>query len=242
MSKLSATIRYSCTTALQSIPILYAVEFSMVALAILYSYYVTRDMNQVFVAGLEAWAMIFVFIYGISSFLTEFPYFLQNGFTRRTIYQTMVVEFVVVAATMALVDTLASIVLQRLSEGYYSLFMMVYGDGHAAIFHWAWLFFLYLVIICWACFGTVSFYRFGKLRPIIAWLVFFGFLLVVAPTLANVLVADDQRHALLHLLYSLIGFSDNGDVHFLRAYASGAVLAALASGGTYAILRRTPLK
>lgn len=119
-------------------------------------------------SGLEAATVIFLFVAGLNSFRVPFLFSLVNGVSRKTMFKSTCISFMIVSAIMALVDTLSGLIFYRLAK-YVTLFEMPYGlryGGEAfqynpqfIIERFIWLFCLYVLACMIGYFVTVLYYH-----------------------------------------------------------------------------------
>lgn len=119
-------------------------------------------------SGLEVASVIFLFVAGLNSFRVPFLFFLVNGVSRKTMFRSTVISFIIISAIMAFVDTLSGLIFYRLAK-YITLFEMPYGlryGGEAFQYNpqfiferLVWLFCLYVLAIMVGYFVTVLYYR-----------------------------------------------------------------------------------
>ena len=146
-------------------------------------------------SGLEVASVIFLFVVGLNSFRIPFLFFLVNGVSRKTMFKSTIISFIIVSAIMAIVDTLLAIIFYRFAK-YITLFEMPYGPRYGGeVFQYnlqfifermLWLFCLYALAIFVGYFITVLYYRMDlKWKYIVSIgvpaLLFFGL-----PTINNV--------------------------------------------------------
>ena len=119
-------------------------------------------------SGLEVVSMIFLFVAGLNSFRVPFLFFLVNGVSRKTMFKSTIISFMIVSAIMAIIDTLLGLIFYRFAK-YTTLFEMPYGPRYGIeIFQYnpqfifeklVWLFCLYVLACMVGYFITVLYYR-----------------------------------------------------------------------------------
>ena len=119
-------------------------------------------------SGLEVASIIFLFVIGLNSFRIPFLFFLVNGVSRKIMFKSTIISFMIVSAFMAFVDSLLGLIFYRGAK-YTTLFEMPYGPRYGAeIFQYnpqflfeklVWLFCLYTLAIFVGYFITVLYYR-----------------------------------------------------------------------------------
>lgn len=245
MKRIKDVMRFELATSVRYLVIFYAIQYSVVAVTLFLTWLGHGSLDHPYFAALELCAMIFVFIFGAVGFSEDFKMLLQNGFTRRVHFVAALVLFVVTAALLALVDTLAARGIEAVAHGYWSAFTAVYGPNHALALQFFWRFGVYLVLACLGYFCAVLTSRLGAKRTLFLGIVVWCMSVLVLPTLYMELLPDTWRYsfgtqvntAFLHCA----GFTAEG-VQLAWPIISLAVLALLGFAVCFALVRRAPLR
>lgn len=245
MGKLREVVRFEIATSLRYPVIFYTVQYSMVAVTLFLTWLGRGSLAHPYFAALESCAMIFIFVFGALGFSEDLKMLLQNGFTRRVHFVAALVLFVVTAAFLALIDTLAARGIEAVAHGYWSAFTAIYGPNHALLLQFLWRFGVYLALACAGYFCALVVARLGTKRTVFLGIVLWCTGVLVLPTLYVELLPDAWRYsfgtqvntALLHCA----GFTVEG-VQLAWPIVSLAVLAALGFTACFALVRRAPLR
>ena len=126
---------------------------------------VTREHNQFSVGGLEMASIIFIFVTGLNSFKTTFHMLSANSISRKTMFVSYLAVIGIVAAGMAVIDTLYGAAMKMLGS-YQSMFEQIYGleTGTPALVAggFEWRLCSYLVAGMMGYFITTLYYRMNK--------------------------------------------------------------------------------
>ena len=245
MGKLREVVRFEIATSLRYLVIFYLIQYSVVAVTLFLTWLGRGSLDHPYFAALETCAMIFVFIVGALGFGEDFKMLLQNGFTRRVHFVAALVLFVVTAALLALVDTLAARGIEALAHGYWSLFTAIYGPNQALALQFLWRFGVYLVLACAGYLAALVVARLGTKRTLFLGIVLWCAGVLLFPVLYVELVTDEWRYSLgtsvENALLHCAGFTAEG-VQLAWPIVSLAVLAAFGFAVCFALVRRAPLR
>lgn len=245
MGKLREVVRFEIATSLRYPVIFYTVQYSMVAVTLFLTWLGRGSLDHPYFAALESCAMIFIFVFGALGFSEDLKMLLQNGFTRRVHFVAALVLFVVMAALLALIDTLAARGIEAVAHGYWSLFTAIYGPNQALALQFLWRFGVYLVLACAGYFCAVLTTRLGPKRTVFLGIVVWCMGVLVLPTLYVELVTDEWRYSLgtrvENALLHCAGFTAEG-VQLAWPIVSLAVLAVIGFAASFVLVRRAPLR
>ena len=238
MNKLKSAVFYGCLTKIRPLVIFYLVEYSIsvliMAIVVLCTGKLEAGSN-----GLEVASAVFLSVMGALSFREDFKAFLQNGFTRRYIFLSTFCSFLLVSASMALIDTLLGYLLHH-SINYFTFFGMLYGYGNM-LFNWLWLTLVYATFCSIFYLAALVVNKVGRITALLIGVGIAGVILLIAAlfrfVLSSELVSRIGRFAL-----NAFGFMNDGTVNFIFPVLTFIVIGAVFGLGSYALIRRTELK
>lgn len=233
--KLKASIKYQLITVGKSFLIFYGIVMVMRGIGIMYA---LMGDGKLGMAGTEVNSAIFMGFLGAFTFLEDFRFLIQNGYSRKTMLLSFLVEFCVAASIFALSD----MVFEALTNGgfgYRSLFTQLYGTQNI-VYQFLWCFLLNLFAGVVAFFTTVLLARLNKQQK----MVFFAIpvIIVMLVSLLEVQVTDGAiMEWVFERLQWLFGFTVQG-VHYTNPIIFFIAGAGMFYAFAYLATRRAPVK
>lgn len=240
MRKLSAAIRYLCTTAFKYIWIFYIIMYAVVIFISLLIGFSIGSFENVGVNCLETNTLIYVGILGALGYKDDFKMLIQNGFTRKYIFAATLTLFAFICGTMAMVDTVMGNLLTHFTSRYHSLYSALYTGGNVFA-NWLWLFLLYMVMCSFIYFGILLLNKIGKRSALLVYGLLAGFVLLII-ALFRYVFPESLVHDAADLLMKAFGFMADGSINHLLPALTLLALTGVLSTAAYALLRRTELK
>ncbi len=195
-----------------------------------------KASGKVTFGGLGAATVIFLFIAGLDWFKSSFKFTMANNVPRREFYYGTMAAFVILAAFMALVDTVLSGILSLIIS-YESLVVQLYGSS-TYLAGLLWSFGLYTLFVCLGWFITMIYYRANKLMKII---------ITIIPFVTGILFGYIERQtggvmsrAILDFIGRAMGFAYNNNTYM--ATFSFLAAAAVLLSFCFLLIRRVPVK
>jgi len=136
--------------------------------------FASSSVIQVDSNGFETATMIFLFVCGLNLFKTNFRFFLQNGCSRKKLLLSQVLSVLIIAAGMALIDRVISLILQGIASATgrlstQGLFQMIYtshfqkaGALHMHVEEVLFGFGAYTAVFFLGYLITIAYYRMNK--------------------------------------------------------------------------------
>ncbi|MBU5675122.1 hypothetical protein KQI88_01660 [Alkaliphilus sp. MSJ-5] len=110
---------------------------------------------------------IFIFIAGLNCFKSNFKFMMANNVSRKRFYYGNIIALVIIAAFMALVDSILSYVLNLIIP-YESVIVQLYNKKNFIFFdEFLWSFGLYTLFVCLGWLITMLYYRCNKIMKTI---------------------------------------------------------------------------
>lgn len=121
---LKTGVKYQLWEGKRSLIIFYGIIYAIYTLAIVATK--TFSPETLGISGIELSSMIFLFILGLNLFSESFRMFLQNGLSRKTLFFSLVLSILPIAAFMAIVDSINGVVASLLVD-YEGMYLQIYG-------------------------------------------------------------------------------------------------------------------
>lgn len=199
----SALIHYQMKSALKSLLIFYGIVVAILSVGSIISY--MSDSRFMF-AGIESNVCVFMGFLGVFTFTEDFNFFLQNGYSRKSMLISFMAQFMLVSLIATSFDHLLGGILRNF-HGYNSLFMQLYGDQNL-ILSILWSFSLYFLICVIAFFITVINRRLNKNQRLIIFVGIPAVLIMLVPLIDIQLMDGAITRGLQDILIFISGFKD----------------------------------
>lgn len=247
--KLKAALKYQIHEFIRPLIIFYIVVYALlIYMGIQQAIMAERGLTVEF-SGLEMASGIFIFIVGLNSFKTTFQLFLANGVSRKTMFKSYLGAVAPLAALMALVDSINSLVLSSVGN-FHSMFYQVYSVRYGEIstfgakmqVFWegfVWMTLLYVMIAMTGFFLTTIYYRMGKSLKLIVSVGVPVLLVIILPYIDSNILDGAISKAMDHFFRIVWGMNDrNPYIAVLTCFVTFAVF----SGFSFLTMRRATVK
>jgi len=126
---IKAAVKYRLWDTKRPLLIFYSIIYTIMAASIIA---VTNLGDHVLsFSGFEFASMIFIFVLELNSFKEPFLMFLQNGLSRKTLFQSFVISIVPVSGLLAVIDSLNGLVMNEFMN-YESIFLQFYNIRYSS--------------------------------------------------------------------------------------------------------------
>jgi hypothetical protein len=225
--------KYQLNNAYKGIVVFYVIIFTVALATVVMS---NKIGGKVTFGGLGIATVIFLIIAGLDWFKTNFKFLMANNVSRKEFYKGSIAAMATVAAFMALVDTIVSIILSR-AIPYESMFMQLYGKSNKpAEFFWS--FGLYTFVVCLGWLIAIVYYRANGAMKVVVFAS--PFIIVTLFGQIDRLAGGAMGLALMAFVNKAMGFAYNNNSYIavLIFLIAAAVLLMLGLMG----VRRAPVK
>lgn len=123
--KIKASVRYYIKDMLGSVKIFYLIIALIDIIAIILNY-TTNFYEHSRINGLEIVTIIFLFVYGLNTFKSQFKFLSQNSVSRKTVVISFMVSSIFVCI-MAFIDVILCSIMSLSIDKYTSLFNLIFG-------------------------------------------------------------------------------------------------------------------
>lgn len=203
------------------------------------------------ISGMDMASLVFLFVFGITSFKENFYMLLQNGVSRKNMFLGTVLSLLVVSIFVAVVDTTLAQMLGLVPDDKFtlsSLFQQLYGMSQysgsstfaVSCHEIAWNSMLKFAFACIGLFIGCAYYKMNALAKTLVSCGIPCFFLLGLPLIDLVLPNLDIYAKLKEVFRFFFGFSDGVSSYQCVLCCLG--LAAIASAGTFLMLRKTSVK
>ena len=239
--KLKTLIKFECFTALKSLSVFYAILYGIILLGYLIAWMIQGHLGGSVFSGTEMACMIYLGILGSLGFNEDFKFFMQNGFTRKTILLGTLGMFGFISLLMAFVDTCMAALLVQFT-GFAPLFNQIYGLGHSILIQFIWLFGFYFLVSSLMYLLNLISNKIGK-KIFYFILITLGLVLfVVTPFLFNLVLPKELMGAIIYGVLRVIGYRSDGTIQFLFPILTVLVVNVLIMISSYWVIKKTELK
>lgn len=203
--RLKNAFKYQMASMLKAIGIYYGATLAIRIGLSLISIFIIGD-QKIHMSAFESNTLVFMLFLGIFSIVEDFKFFVQNGYSRKSLMKLYLLQFLACSAILAGLDVISAIVFASF-DVYESLCFQIYGTQNILMQ------FLWLVVV-YTCVGMVSFFmtilvqRMNKVQRIV-YLLLLPLALIMFLPLLDVYV---WNHALSSfawdVLLRIMGFYD----------------------------------
>lgn len=239
MSKLKSAILYEYSTKIKAMVLFYLIQYLIVAL-IFSIVAISVGGEEIGSNALEFSSVIFISVIGVLGYKEDFKALIQNGYTRKYIFGATICMFILLAGTMALIDTIIGNSIHYFSDNYFTLFGSLYGYGNVFL-NWLWLTVLYLMFCSLFYLAVLVINRVGKMVSLFIG-VGLSCIILLVTSLFRFVFSQEFVSAAAEFVMKAMGFMSNGTINLFFPILSFLVIGAVFGIGSYAVIRRTELK
>ena len=239
MTKLKSAVLYEYLTKVRAIGIFYLIQYLIVAL-IFAIVAICTEGKETGSNALEFSSVVFVSVIGVLGYKEDFKALLQNGYTRKYIFGATVCMFILLAGTLALIDTIIGNSLHYFNDNYFTLYGGIYGYGNVFA-NWLWLTALYLMFCSLFYLAVLVINRVGKTVSLLIGVVVCSIILLVI-ALFKFVFPDELVSKTWEFMMKAMGFMGDGTTNLFFPVLSFLVIGVVFGIGSYAVIRRTELR
>lgn len=203
------------------------------------------------ISGMDMSSLIFLFVFGITSFKENFYMLLQNGVSRKNMFLGTVLSLLVISVFVAVTDTVIAQVLGLIPGDKFtlsSLFQQIYGrtqysnsSAFAVCIHEiAWQSMMKFAFASIGLFIGCAYYKMSGLQKTLVSCGVPCFFLLGLPLIDLVLPSLDLYAKIKEAFLFFFGFSDG--VSSYQCVLCCLILSIVVSGITFLMLRKTSVK
>lgn len=235
--RLANAFKYQILTLIQSMGIYYVIILLIRLVGMFIA--VHSGTNDIGMSALEVNTFVFMAILGVMSYLEDSKFFVQNGYSRKSLMKLYIMQFLLCACMLSIFDVLMAKGIESFFP-YKSLFTQLYGNGHTVILQFIWYFTLYLFGGMISFFFTVLFDRLDKKKRMIFLLGIPLVLFTLVPILDIYVLENAISIALLDILTTLMGFA--GTIHLYAPILTFTGLFMTFTAFAYMTMRRAAIR
>lgn len=243
--KLKSTILLQLFQSRWSILIYYAVILLVFGLNVFSSWFFAS--GSVSANGTEFSTGVFLFITGVIFMKIQFPFFLQNGISRRTTFVSSLATAGVLSAGMTIATQMLAMLAQVFFSNVSTTFFVMYQPRYA--YHYnppaffeglVWNFALNLMCSAIGLFVSAMLYRLNRILKTVVW-AGLGALVIFLPAIDVALTRGQIIQFLGRALLFCMGLQE-GTCNPYYAVITFLIIALLFAGGQYLFLRHATVK
>ena len=246
---MKAAVKYQLNEFKYSVIIFYIVIASILTFTFILLF-ATRSPGET--NGFELATLLFLFVCGSNSFKENFRFFLQNGSSRKKLFDSQMLSMLVVAVGMSVIDRGICVVGQGVASisgksTYRGILEIVYSShadkvGSMRMNLESLLFFTvaYATVFLVGYFITVASYRMNKVGTITASVGIPVFLFMGIPFLEVFVTHGAIVNAIGHAFRFAFGFDNGGNPYF--GLATCMIVAIVFAGLSWLLMRRATIK
>lgn len=233
--RLKQAFKYQLCSCLKAVGIFYGImiviRFAMVMI------FIISGNEKSTMSAMESNSMVFMGFLGVYSIIEDFKFFLQNGYSRKSLIKLYTCQFLVIGAILSVIEIILSIASASVMN-YSSLFTQVYGT-QSLIMQFLWLWGIYCIIGAISLLMTIIYYRLSKYARII--------LLMALPIAIITLVPAIDYYIMNGVVMSVIYdfilyfFGLQGSVNLVAPVMNFIIVFVIACGLAYVAIRKMPV-
>lgn len=242
--KQSAALKYSLITSLKQISPFYTILFALLAIFCLLN--MSTSIGE---SNLGSWDLMAIFAATAipAGFKERFLFFLQNGYSRKTIFMNFLVSFVVISLSMAFLEIFILEAANLLEVGYHPMFNSIYASRYLGsefsllLESFLWHATAYIAMMSISFIGIIYFYRASKTMKTIVFIVIPTALILGLPIMDYILTDGMNMTAILFkFLLTILGLYQQMNPYI--AMGSFSIIAIIGLISSYALIRRVNIQ
>jgi len=243
----SKSLKYGVLANKKPVAIFYTVVVALYLVFIVTSLFAPGGS----ISGMDMSSLIFLFVFGITSFKENFYMLLQNGVSRKNMFLGTIASLFVVSIFVAVIDTILALFLGLVPDENFtlaSLFQQLYGMSQysgsstfaVSCHEIAWNSMLKFAFACLGLFIGCAYYKMNALAKTLVSCGVPCFFLLGLPLIDLALPKINIFDKLLDAIMFFFGFTGGANSYQCVLCCLG--LAAVASAVTFLMLRKTSVK
>lgn len=195
----------------------------------------TGNKEMGMMSAMESNTFVFMVFLGVFSIIEDFKFFVQNGYSRKSLIKLYIMQFVATALMLAFLDLVIAHVFELLYP-YKTLYAQIYGAQNILL-EYSWMVMLYLCAGIVSFFLTVLFQRLDKMQRIIVMLLLPVAVIVLVPVLDYTIFQGSIIKTLIETMLMILGLYQG--IHVFVPLASFVLIFAVFAGLSYLTIRRS---
>lgn len=233
--RLKQAFKYQLCSSLKAVGIYYSIMIAIrLAMVVIF---VISSNQKANISAMESNSMIFMGFLGVYSILEDFKFFLQNGYSRKSLIKLYTCQFLVVGAIISVVEIILAVLSANVMN-YSSLFVQIYGS-QSLLTQFLWLWGIYCIIGALALLFTVINFRLSKFSRIIIFIAIPIALVTLAPAIDHYLMHGVIMSTLFDIILHFFGL--HGSVNILAPILNFTIVFIIVCGLAYIAIRKMPV-
>ena len=242
--KLKASVRYFIRENVVALSVYYGIILCMYMLFIFA--YMRFKGSVISMGGLDFSSSVFISVVGLNSFKSPFRMFLQNGYSRRSVFTGFALSGVLMSGVLSLLDSLSSLGLSRIipySSGFVQMYSERYTEAESLLSlpeGFLWRFTFYLLFITAGYLIAALYYRMSKLLKVLVSAGVPVFLVILLPIIDSTLAGGAIYRGLYKFISFTLGFRHGANPYI--AVLSFMVFTAVSGFLAFLLIRRAAVQ
>lgn len=233
--RLKQAFKYQICSSLKAVGIYYSIMIAIrLAMVVIFVLSGNQKTNM---SAMESNSMIFMGFLGVYSILEDFKFFLQNGYSRKSLIKLYTCQFLAIGAIISVVEIILAVLCANVMN-YSSLFVQIYGS-QSQVIQFLWLWGMYCIIGAVSLLFTVINYRLSKFSRIIVFIAIPIALVTLAPIIDHYLMHGVVMSALFDIMLHFFGLY--GSVNIVAPIINFTIVFIITCGLTYLAIRKMPV-
>lgn len=233
--RLKQAFKYQICSSFKAVGIYYSIMIAIrLAMVVIFVLSGNQKTNM---SAMESNSMVFMGFLGVYSILDDFKFFLQNGYSRKSLIKLYTCQFLAVGAIISIVEIILAIATSSIMN-YSSLFMQLYGS-QPLIMQFLWLWGIYCIIGAVALLITIINFRLSKFSRIVIFIAFPIALVTLIPAIDHYLLQGVVMSAIFDFVLYFFGLQ--GSVNLVAPVINFILVFIIACGLAYVAIRKMPV-
>lgn len=233
--RLKQAFKYQLCSSLKAVGIYYGIMIT-IRLAMVMIFIISGNEKST-MSAIETNSMVFMGFLGVYSIIEDFKFFLQNGYSRKSLIKLYTCQFLIIGAIISVIEIILAIACASVMN-YSSLFTQLYGSQSLMI-QFLWLWGIYGIIGAVALLITIIYYRLSKYARIILLMAVPIALMTLVPAIDYYLMDGVVMSAIYDFILYFFGLQ--GSVNMIAPVINFAIVFVIACVLAYIAIKKMPV-
>lgn len=233
--RLKQAFKYQLCSSLKAVGIYYGIMIT-IRLAMVIIFIISGNEKST-MSAIETNSMVFMGFLGVYSIIEDFKFFLQNGYSRKSLIKLYTCQFLIIGAIISVIEIILAIACASVMN-YSSLFTQLYGS-QSLMMQFLWLWGIYGIIGAVALLITIIYYRLSKYARIILLMAVPIALMTLVPAIDYYLMDGVVMSAIYDFILYFFGLQ--GSVNMIAPVINFAIVFVIACVLAYIAIKKMPV-
>lgn len=233
--RLKQAFKYQLFSSLKAVGIYYGIMIT-IRLAMVMIFIISGNEKST-MSAIETNSMVFMGFLGVYSIIEDFKFFLQNGYSRKSLIKLYTCQFLIIGAIISVIEIILAIACASVMN-YSSLFTQLYGS-QSLMMQFLWLWGIYGIIGAVALLITIIYYRLSKYARIILLMAVPIALMTLVPAIDYYLMDGVVMSAIYDFILYFFGLQ--GSVNMIAPVINFAIVFVIACVLAYIAIKKMPV-